>query len=391
MTARSSGPAPATPPALPTTASVCARQPDLPGLAAMLDPARRAAALAPIVGDLPMEVTRLRLKPGTSVSFALRPAAEARAELAAGRAHGWWRARAFAPEPFLPKADKECVAAERHRLPVLVDEDLRLVVSPAETDRDLRGLAWLRPDSGSLVAVQGSPRTVHTLSYNPDRRWVGVARDPFGRPRSVLRLYSGDRALHVDPWAPGRPWSADDATDRYPDLERALREGLATRVGPPGSPGSPGGPARGFDLDQLDQAARFLATLDEGWGERAHAVVRAVGPRLGAVELVPAHGDLSPDQVVVDEDGRVSVLDWDRAGWWPLGWDSATWEAGSTLFLPGTPASPEDCRLPGHRAPEAVVRAGASLLYTPDPFRRQLPDWAAGTERLLARAEAGLS
>ena len=31
----------------------------------------------------------------------------------------------------------------------------------------------------------------------------------------------------------------------------------------------------------------------------------------------------------------------------------------------------------GHTTPDATVRAAAALLYTPDPFRRQFPDWAA--------------
>lgn len=422
----------ARPAALPTLESVCARHPELPGLAALLDPARRAAVLAPIVGDAPMEVARLRLKPGTSVSLALRPATRSASGAAAGSAdadgtaaRGWWRVRAFAPEPFAPKAAKERVAAESHRLPVLVDEDLRIVVSPAETDRDLRGLAWLRPDSGCLVAVKGRARTVHTLSYNPDRRWVGVARDPHCRPRSVLRLHEGDRRMHVEPWAAGRPWGVGDE-GLLPALRDAVAAGLATRPGRRQGGIATGdadarndwdarndrdarldgiaaddGDARPFETTHLAPAARFLACLDEGWGARADRVVRAIGPRLATLGRAPAHGDLSPDQVVVGEDGAVHVLDWDRAGCWPVGWDAATWAAGSTLFLPAapadltapaTPAAPAAPDAPlTDQAPHPAVAAAAALLYTPDPFRRQLPDWAAATERLLARAEEALS
>ena len=275
--------------ALPTNESVSAQHPDLPGLAAVLDPERRAEVLAPIVGDPPMEVARLRLKPGTSVALALRPATGARRDLNAGRPHGWWRVLAFAPEPFAPKADKERIAAERTHLPILVDRELRLVVSPAETDRALRGLAWLRPDSGCLVSVEGRPRTVHTLSYNPDRRWVGMARDPLGRERSVLRMYADDGTLHVEPWADGRAWSAGDSPDLLPALGAALAAGLHRRFG-----ADRGAAVRGFDLAQLDQAARFLAGLDQEWGERADAVARSIAPRLGGLDLAPAHGDLSP-------------------------------------------------------------------------------------------------
>lgn len=372
--------------ALPTNESVSAQHPDLPGLAAVLDPERRAEVLAPIVGDPPMEVARLRLKPGTSVALALRPATGARRDLNTGRPHGWWRVLAFAPEPFAPKADKERIAAERTHLPILVDRELRLVVSPAETDRALRGLAWLRPDSGCLVSVEGRPRTVHTLSYNPDRRWVGMARDPLGRERSVLRMYADDGTLHVEPWAHGRAWSAGDSPDLLPALGAALAAGLHRRFG-----ADRGAAVRGFDLAQLDQAARFLAGLDQEWGERADAVARSIAPRLGGLDLAPAHGDLSPDQVVVDDDGEVHLLDWDRAGIWPAGWDAATWGAGSTLFLPGGPRGPITAALPGHTTPDATVRAAAALLYTPDPFRRQFPDWAADIERLLTHAETVLS
>ena len=284
--------------ALPTNESVSAQHPDLPGLAAVLDPERRAEVLAPIVGDLPMEVARLRLKPGTSVALALRPATGARRDLNAGRPHGWWRVLAFAPEPFAPKADKERIAAERTHLPILVDRELRLVVSPAETDRALRGLAWLRPDSGCLVSVEGRPRTVHTLSYNPDRRWVGMARDPLGRERSVLRMYADDGTLHVEPWAHGRAWSAGDSPDLLPALGAALAAGLHQRFG-----ADRGAAVRGFDLAQLDQAARFLGrTLGvERHQPVQHGLVEGAASLLAALSfgrIVVAVGDAQQRQQV---------------------------------------------------------------------------------------------
>lgn len=377
---------PGTPAHIPTGESVAERHSDIAGLGVVLDPERRAELLTPLVGAHGAEgsrIERLRLKPGTSLTVALRvpvPNGDGRER--------WWRLRAFADQPWPSKSRKEQARALDAGRPALVDEDLRVVVVPAETDRKLGLLQALLPDSGVLVRLPGEaaergPRWLRTLSYNPDRRWVGVAHDAEDRPRELLRLYSSG-TLDVSAWMPGRPWSAADNTDAA----------LTAQVAPSLAASLEAAQARGITLkDKGGAAARLfgavtmLTAIDADLAQRAHFLSEQISPELRRTPTAPAHGDFTTDQVVID-DGRPGLLDWDHAGLWPRGWDAATWEAGQIR----DGARPWDVTpLPGVEAPSPAVRAAALLGYVPDPFRRQLPNWGAATLDLISSAEETLS
>lgn len=359
---------------LPDAAAVAARHADLPGLAALLEVPRPSSLLAPLVGEraaASARVERLRLKPTTSVTAAVRvdsPTALLTDGVAPVAAGSWWRVRVMAPQGWASKGAKEVDRARRRHLPSLAVPELRTTVVSAEADRHLPALHRLRPDTGSLVEVAGVVRWTRTLSYNPDRRWVGVAHDVDGAPRELLRWQAGADAPTVLPWTPGRAWTATDAAAHGGALAERLSEELRART------------AQERPL-RLSEVARFLGALDPGWGDRARRLADRLAPALAALPLAPAHGDLTPDQVVVD-DADVHVLDWDRVGLYPAGWDAATWDVGA--LLTGTPDVPD---LPADADAPAVTRAAAHLAYAPDPFRRQLPGWAALTEAVLTRAE----
>ncbi len=427
-----------------TLDAVIARHPGIPGLARALDPeegAALAAAAGVIAGGVAAhgdgarrrdayEVSRIRLKRDRSVSVALRPIAGA---------GPWLLVRALRPADWATKAAKDLrVARERGLIGAAYAGDALLVV-PAAADRALalqrlarlglrlegvgpqrdpdpshpgepwgepeavpRGSHWgnhwgnpeqdrggavsggrLRARGDDLDGAPGVLRAARTLSYNPARRWVGVAASASaGGPRRLLRLHAGARRPHLEPYVEGIPLDVTRlSSDEAEELRRTLGAGLSGRGAPP----------RGRDEGlsaALDRVASGLADLHPRLGERARAVVRRLGEHPQTLgRRVPAHGDLSPDQVIRGDDGDLHVIDWDRWGWWPCGWDSATWTAQAVLEGVAEPNAPA---LLTEDEPAPAVLAAAALLRSPDPFRRMRADWPAATLRLLDHAEGVL-
>ncbi|MDO5499050.1 MAG: hypothetical protein Q4F67_05135 [Propionibacteriaceae bacterium] len=373
-----------------TDADVIRAHPSLPALELLLDPAALQEATVRLGGG-GLQLDRLRLKPGASVTAMLRPVS--------GRGP-WVLARGLARRPWATKRQKDLRAAEEAGLASWELPAERLVLVPAAADRQLNGLAALRPDTGCAVpAVYGRKpwrvrggrmpalaaaragrtgngsralpadademMTVRTLSHNPARRWVGLAEA--GETRRVLRLHS-DRPAEQLLWVPGRDWMPGDplpvllADPAHVHIDALLGDTeLPAALGP---------------------AVDGLRMIHRPWGERAAAVVAAIADRLARVPQEPAHGDLTPDQVVVGADGT-TVVDWDRAGRWPAGWDAATWTAG--MIVAGWhPAG--SCAVPDLSV-EPVVLAAAAIMRGSEPFRRREPDWAGRIEALLAHAE----
>lgn len=345
-----------------TDADVARLHPELPALALVLDAPRLAAELERH-GLSGYRLDRLRIKPGASMSAMLRPATGA---------GPWILARGFAPEPWDAKRDKEEKAAHKAKVSAWECPDNRLMLITAAADRSIPGLARLRPDTGRAKItwpVDGTRlrATVRTLSHNPSRRWVGLATTD--DERWVLRLHH-NRPAQVLPWQTGRMWRPGDP---WPDIltsseARARLAGFTQRI----------------DLcARVDAAVLGLRMLHEPWGDRAATLARCLHQPLGRMVHAPAHGDLTFDQVVVD-DGRASILDWDEAGLWPVGWDAATWVAG--LIVAGW----DEAGIVEPYAIHPAVAAAAAILRGPEPFRRRWPDWVARTEALLDHAERRL-
>ncbi|WP_432512072.1 hypothetical protein [Kineococcus sp. SYSU DK001] len=336
-------------------------EPDLPGLATILDPGRLRAW----TGLPRARVDRLRHKPSTSLRAALDP----------GDGGPWWLLTAHSPSSWR-KAGKDLRAAVG--APVRVGEDLRLVLVPAACDR-------------ALPAVRSLAARARTVAHNPARRAVLHGADGatvtkvHADPDTVGRSLRAGRALdavgvrvppgradgpHVvhAPWLPGRAATADDT---------AAVTGLVGRWAHADPTGLPElGPA---DLrGAVRRAAAGTPALDAGFGDLLRrtvsrwCAVAADDPALAPA--VFAHGDLSPDQLL-HHDGGWAVLDVDRACRAPRGWDLACWDAALTA----TGARPAE-------AAPAVLVAAAALLRAPEPFRRRRPGWAAATRALVQRA-----
>lgn len=378
---------------------------DLAGLATLLDDEE----LSDLLGTSGGRADRLRVKPGSSARVATVDAA--------GR---WSIVYAYAPAAWA-KAAKDIAAARRAGEPFVIDIDRRIVAVRARFDRRLRAMGVWRPDSSkgprhhALEALRplGTLRggidrralRVRTVAHNPSRRWVGavfVADEPvavvkvFARRDAAVRAPRAARALAAagvvvadhacTPALPGAyvtTWAGGRHADAGADAD-AVGEAMASlSIADPASvaPADPAGAARALAVS-LAEAAAALAVLDPQWGRRAAAVAQHLTAGATPPPRVVVHGDLSPDQVLIDG-GTATVIDLDRTGRGPAGWDSASWVAAQIAAGPPD-AHPVALRGP---SPDAWTTAATALLRAPEPFRRRRVGRAAATEALLVAAE----
>ena len=384
--------------------AIVAANSDLAGLAVLLDD----DALADLLGAPGVRADRLRLKPASSARVAVVDAE--------GR---WSIVHAYTPATWA-KAAKDIRVARQHGRPFVVDGDLRIVAARASFDRRLQAIQVWRPDSPrgprrrafdalrSLGVGRGGidrrAISVRTMAHNPSRRWVGavsLAGEPvavvkvFARRASAARAPELAGALaasgvvvaeHVA--APGLPgtyatsWVGGRHADAAADADVVGTAVTRLSAGDPGDlPASEpaGNPAA--MAASLTSAARALGSLDAEWGRRAEVVAQRLDRRPRVASEVAVHGDLSPDQLLIDGAG-VTVIDLDRAGRGPAGWDAASWIAAQVAADPGA----RPVALPGP-APDDWTVAATSLLRAPEPFRRRRSGRAAATEALLCAAE----
>lgn len=327
---------------------------------------------------------------------------------------------------------------------VVADDEHRVLVTPAIGDRQLEGLRRLLPDTGIPVRLErlagdgpfaampdevGDLRrrgTVRTLSHNPARRFVGHWSPERGDgPGYNVRLHAG-RRREITPFVPGRPW-------RLGDDVPAIEEMAAERARVAAESGRPWG--RPDIAGALRAAAAGIAAIDvagRDWAARGARLASELTARLAHVGVAAAHGDLSGDQLVITSGARegcsatpsfcvpwdwrhrvtcrtggshgtpnqsrksplgteadVAVLDWDRAGLWPTGWDAATWAVTSALTAATDGTGATDGPAQGTSAVEPCgdVLAAVALLRAPEPFRRRYAGWAGLTEELVTLAE----
>ncbi|GAB6938169.1 hypothetical protein ACQP60_14580 [Isoptericola variabilis] len=401
--------------------ALVARDPAVPALADLLDPAALARRVAAATGT-PGVVTRpyLRYKPGTSCLLAARwvPDAGDPRDLLV---------RAYADHA-RPKLDK----AMRRAAPddvVLVDADAGLVVTGWAGDRDLPGARLLARDGArGLLARLGLPgagpgATARLLRHNPERRAVlHVAGDHGGvvlrllRPGTVARVVTGygllaatdvpaprvlahDDALGVvvTRWVDGDPLDALDAAGALGDA--GLREVGAQVAALHGS--APGAEPRlaGDDVGRgalspvADALAGLLPGLAETVGPLADALDRQPSPGRG----VPLHGDLSLDQLVRDPSGALWLVDGDTARWGAPEDDLGSLAAGlvrahddvptAAARLAAVLAGRDDAGAP---APDRTTLRHATAAHllrrATEPFRRRETGWAGRTAWLVGLA-----
>lgn len=413
---------------LPADEALVVRDGDLPALDLLLDDEGLGGWLGRETGEPARWRTRyLRYKRGTSCVVA------GDLETAEGTRPGF--ASAYASDA-LEKVTKSLRRARSGSV-LGTDPSRGLVAATPAADRDLPGLAVLDDDRGRrrvlrrLLGDRGGVRgaQVRTLSYKPQRRWVGVAQLRKG-PAVVLRVYRPAEAgrvigaIRVCAAASGTPnLIGADQSRGIAAIEYVAGGGL-----PPGS--GTGGPG---ELAAIRKAGTALARLHDARGlalqDRARGAVDAVlsasdqlvtllpdqaddirrlsgkvAGRLRNIEHVqlPIHGDFSLDQVIVDETGTARLIDLDEAQLGDPAADlacasaalardvvlgrlstelAATWlrvlyEGYDAVLQP-----PSDERLAVHTAAHLLRRAV-------EPFRlRQTADWPSAARDLVSRAD----
>ena len=296
-------------------------------------------------------------------------------------------------------------------------KSLRKLFEGEQTPRRLRRMLPAHPHLQHAAPV--------TMRYKPERRFVGKL-EAEGGPAAVLRLYpearfadirekswafKGNGELHVPrvvgdserysalahEWVDGEPLveALKSAGDASAVLERVTGALAALHRERPrlGTMYSASDFCRG-----IAGACEAVAALDPDLGRRA-------GEQLGVVRgLVMArawksqavHGDFTADQVLV-HGGRVTILDFDRAGYGDPAMDVGAFAAGMiSLALAGqmettrTAEVAEGFASAYWRAAGLVdvagaraCTAGALLMTAPEPFRHRVEGWPAATSALL--------
>lgn len=163
----------------------------------------------------------------------------------------------------------------------------------------------------------------------------------------------------------------------------ALARLHSAQIGRPSAPVSVSPEARA--------SAALVRHLCPHLGRRLSAVLAELEKSSPAdSEAVLCHGDFSTDQVIVNGDGGVALIDWDRAGIGDPGADLGS------LGAAGLPAEARADFLEGYGQLRPLPRhpdwhlAHALLMRVADPFRTGSESWASQVEDNLARIEQSL-
>jgi hypothetical protein len=306
----------------------------------------------------------------------------------------------------------------------------------------LSGPVWADPSlvsQLSRVRAEAEPGTRwEVLRFNPRRRLVLRAEDSSGA--RVLRTAAGGSGALAEAtglWARlgapvlpaevrGRvrgpdgagtvvsPWWGTGDLRAHPEEAAARRAGRAVAAvhrrslrGVRSGSEAPALPRTGVRVlrSGLGPAARAVAAAAPALGSRARRLADRLGPRLDdGGPRVLLHGDLSPDQVLVDAAGEIRLIDLDRAGAGQAARDVGSWLAAcrgaglprlAAAFTDGyrevaearASGSDEGRLLRTALAGAAVWEAHALVLGALDPLRRLAPDWQSQLERRLREAE----
>lgn len=395
--------------AVPTPAEADARLAEaaaLPGAAELLD----ASTLSELLGRS-VEIRRLRLKPGSSLAAGL---VDDR-----GR-HGW---------ALLTRDDDKIAAARRRAARHGGGFAHRGLHGSRLLSGDLINDPELAKELG--VARDGMPGlTAHILRYNPRRRVVGldaeqsmVVRVAAERQDHLVAAAGRWRAVGVpvlDHQVVGRRGTAVasplwGAGDLLAPSTTVTAEALVAAAASAGEAigrlhrrtlrrPSPDGASTVRRLDPAAGAAAEALALPAPWlAAEATDLARRLTPMLpdggaDAAETAQLHGDLSPDQVLIDDAGTstpdIRLIDLDRCGTGDPMRDVGSWLASChRLALPRL----QEAFLDGYAAEApldptrlAAWEAHAHLEAAVDPFRRREHDWPQAMRRTLDHARRAL-
>ncbi|SEM58830.1 Phosphotransferase enzyme family protein [Loktanella fryxellensis] len=390
----------------PSDAAVVARDPALPGLATLLDP----AALAALTGRDDLVVTYLRYKPGNSCMVGLAPMGAGLDAVAA----------IAVPAPRWPQL-RARPKWQGGPDPIAFHDDVHIAVVPLRHIRHVKGHKALTDPvrrSALLDALGLADAPMQVLRFKPERRIVVQVATLDGAP-GLLKCHGAtgfDRALrgarHAAAYA-GAPLLAVD-TRRH-----AILSGWIDGVPLHPSLGDAAFRATGTALARLhdvpavdlrrmdraderrevDAAVRAIAQLAPDLAARARQLGRRIVAELSRVPVEPCtlHGDFSADQVILQDD-RPVILDWDRIAVGDAGRDLGGFLARldmdvlNGLLDRDSADAAADGLLAGYTVhgirPATVTaqRARALLALATEGFRQRAPDWPARMATVLSQA-----
>jgi len=415
-------------------AELVQRDPSLPGLRLLFEPARLAQVLAahsgvPLSSIVPLYI-RYKRRTSCLVGYrvagpqgfshlyakAFRPAADAKFEkgLTRGAVPTW-----LGPGPLLLR-------------------DSAVTVWAHPNDAKLPMLRHVADGEGRAVLLRRAPSDVkesastpfRMLSYKPERRFVAEMRqgDPSARP-AVLKMYTAGgyeeararatgvtsrevlrvpnrlardsrRHLLLFEWLPGRP-AADLVASKEPlGVQLAfVGQALAELHAQPLKPSTP--PCLSYDLETVGTViseVEFLFPRLGGLLKRLRACLGDMSPELRH-PVRPVHGDFHLRQVLLST-ATVSFVDFDRAGGGPAVGDIAYCRAHlerevlDGLLSRGRADDVMEEILSGYGRVRQrpctsaldIYTAAALALLLPEPFRQCRPDAFDLTAGILDRA-----
>lgn len=395
-----------------------ARDPDLPGLALVLDPSALLGQLRarwPELALTSLEPSYLRYKPGVSclAGFAVDVnGAQTWLTFTARRRNATDKLQKVLQKPGVPGLFGSGRGLIR---------ELALTMASFPNDPAIKRLRQVDDAMArqALLTMLGLPREAEIvpLRYRPGRRFVGRV-DYEGAPLAQLKLHApaafakslasaqafgsngpllvpaliGSSQRHgavASAWLPGAPATPDASTARrigaaLAALHRQPAAGLA--------PLTRKDQQRGAWAIARDVAA-LIPSLAEFASDLAEQIAAAVESDAPQVSL---HGDCHLEQVL-DHDASIALVDFDEAARGPAGWDLGNLLAH--LAVDGNArvhfANFQAALVDGYRAAGGLVSehdlaaqtALALLRLATRPFRERRPNWPETIAAILARAE----
>jgi aminoglycoside phosphotransferase (APT) family kinase protein len=408
----------------PPDLDLVSRDPDLPGLATVLDPLAMLAALRALHGGIDdAAIFYTRYKPHTSCLVGYRLTIGGEEEEVGVHVRRADAANKFAKAKARPGVDG-LFGAGRHIIPALAAE---LAVFP--NDRRLPGLVQLSNTEkmdelvGALSVDQPELQSskIEKLRYRPERRYVvKLVKDErpvalakiyrpadFERSRNNACAFTSQGHLRVptvlgvaeaygavaSAWLPG--------TAPKPNEEAATRIGLALATLHTQRPSGLAELTAARQLRTLAELVDYLAAL---WPPLAK-LADHVGQRLSAAmqcgsnEVTSIHGDFHLEQMI-EHDGLIGLVDFDDAAMGNPGWD-----LGNIVgHLHGHDLRDGNCNADGFgelllepyqraggrvTASELQVQTALGLMrFAARPFRERRPNWPERIEGILTKVDA---
>lgn len=419
-------------------AGLARRDPVLPGLGMLLDPAAFAAALRRAVPGAEIgaaDITYLRYKPATNCLVAYRVEVDGEPVDIYAKAHQ------PAALDKLRKAEERTVVPGPLGAGRIVLPDSRITVSAFPNDDKLDQLTRLGEPEARFRLLRkllpGRPglweSEVRTLRYKPERRYVAklytgdgshaalkcytpqgyrtaahsAAVFASGGPLRVAQRLGRLKHHHMlaFEWLPGRMLS-DVLRDSSLEHAAVINLGTALAELHAQEPEGLDHLTRDSEAAALFSAAAAVGAVAPHLAKRAHDVARRLAARLESEPTAarPIHGDFYAEQVLL-AGGTISVLDLDRAARGDPAADLGTFiahlerDALSGTLAPERVTSIADSLRHGYRtiahgpsrARIQTYAAAGLLRLAPEPFRYHEPDWPERTEAIVERVESLLA